>query len=156
MNELFVFIFRNKYRLLSHVDHPGITLTGLCIDDTISPHTLPSFEFGSLRTRSTSACRSLITTPTAAMLVATLSAHSSPFSQHWCRYFRYAPLPEITSSALHTMKSLNAAGFISCPLVWGFGFVFGHLRLWVRQGQPSFLSFCQFFSAWASWDRVLI
>ena len=96
----------------SHVDHPGITRTGLCIDDTISPHTLPSLELGSRRTRSTSACRSLITAPTAATFAATLSAQSSPFSQHWCRYLRYAPLPEMTSRDLHTMKSLKAGGFI--------------------------------------------
>ena len=78
------------------------------MEETISPQTLPSFELGSRLTRSTRVCRSLTTPVTAVTLADALSAQSSPFSQHWCRYLRYAQLPEMTSSALHRTKSLNA------------------------------------------------
>ena len=62
--------------------------TGLCIDETNSLHTLPSFEFGNLRTRSTNASNSLIMPDTNDTLAEVVRAHSSPFSEHWWRYLR--------------------------------------------------------------------
>ena len=83
------------HSVIKHVDHPGITRTGACIENTISEHAFPTLELGSRRTRSMVACRSLMAAFIVATDAFTRCAQGSPFSQHWWRYLRYAPLPLI-------------------------------------------------------------